>query len=707
MAVITKIRNYSGLLIAVIGIGLAAFVLGDFLGYGPMRQQRFDVGRVEGTSIPFQHFEYRVTQQIDNWQAQTGVTSVGPREAFQFRQQVWNEMVREILLEEEFGRLGIDVTAEELYDMIHGSDPHPILVQSFTDPATGSYDPQQVVDFLRNFDRLDPNIRNQWVMLEQYMKQERREGKYHQLIGSAYVIPTQWAAKDFKSRNTTADIRFVFKRTTDIPDDQVSVSDRELRRVYDENKHRFKQEASRGLKYVAMTVFPSEEDRENTLREIMQLKDEMESVENIQAFINSLSDRRFDPSFREQGTLSPQIDPEIFDVPVGTIIGPYMEDNAYILAKLVDAQWRPDSMRASHILIAYQGSMASGPETILSRDEASQQADSILNVVRRNPGRFGALAMELSADPTAAMNEGDLEWFRDGDMVAPFNEAVVAANTGSFISVETDFGFHVVHVTGKSPTTKKVQVAKLTRNIEPGNRTFQEAYSRISGFANDLRNRKNFDEAAEAADLNVREAQRLGRMDLTLPGIDSGRQIIQWAFDDDTRTGNFSRIYELDNTFVVAQVTEKRDEGIPDLDEIRGQIMALAMQEKKKELIANQMRDAMASGSLEDLSSQMGLELLEAYDVTFTTNNLPEAGPEPRVIGSLAAMEEGQVKGPIKGNNGVFVVELVWRSESVAPEDLTQSKRTLQSTFRNRVPAQAFQAIKDNARIEDNRAMFF
>ncbi len=707
MAVITKIRNYSGLLIAVIGIGLAAFVLGDFLGYGPMRQQRFDVGRVEGTSIPFQHFEHRVSQQIDNWQAQTGVTSVGAREAFQFRQQVWNEMVREILLEEEFERLGLNVTAEELYDMIHGADPHPILVQSFTDPATGTYDPQQVIEFLRNFDRLDPNIRNQWVMLEQYMKEERREAKYHQLIGSSYIIPSAMAARDFKNRNTTADIRFVFKHHSDIPDSEVSVSDRELRRVYDENKHRFKQEASRGLKYVSLTVFPSDEDRENTLREITQLKNELAETENIQSFINSVSDQRFDPSYRPQGTLSPQIDPEIFDVPVGTIIGPYMEDNAYVVAKLVDAQMRPDSMRASHILIAYQGSMASGAETTLSRDEASQKADSILNVVRRNPGRFGALAVEFSADPTAAMNDGDLEWFRDGDMVAPFNEAVVEAATNSFLTVETDFGFHVVHVTGKSPLTKKVQVAKLTRNIEPGNRTFQEAYARISGFANELRNRKDFNAAAEAADLNVREAQRVGQMDLTLPGVDNGRRIIQWAFDEDTRTGNFSRIFELDDTFVVAQITNKRDEGIPSLDEIRGQIMAIAMQEKKMELIAQQMEEALAGGSLENLSSQLGLELLEAYDVTFTTTSLPEAGPEPRVIGKVAAMQEGEIKGPIKGNNGVFIVEVVWKSESVVPDDLTQVRRTMQNAFRNRVPAQAFQAIRANARIEDNRVMFF
>ncbi len=706
MAVIRKIRNYSGLLIAVIGIGLAAFVLGDFLGYGPMRQPRFDVGRVDGTAIPYQQFELRAQRQLENWQNQTG-RSAGSQEAFQVRQQVWNDMVKEILLEERFDRLGVKVSAEELYDMIHGSDPHPVLVQSFSDPATGAYNPQQVVEFLRNFDMLDPSIRNQWVMLEQFIKDDRRESKYHQMISQAYMVPGPLAGIDYLHRNKTVDLRFIFKPHRDLDSEEISVSDRELRRVYEENRASFRQEASRSLKYVSLQVFPSDEDRENTLNEVLLLKEDIADVPNVESFVNSMSDRRFDPTYHAQGSLSPQIDPEIFEAEVGTVFGPYMEDNAYVLAMLNDAQLRPDSMRASHILIAYMGSAASNPEVSRSRDQASAKADSLLGVVRNSPARFGTLAENLSDDPSAAFNQGDLEWFRDGDMVPGFNQAVIDTPTGSFTVAESDFGFHVIHVTGKSPMEKKVQVAKIVREILPGNRTYQDVYARISTFASELRNRKDFSVAAEEADLSVREAARVGKMDRSLPGISEGRVVVQWAFDENTSVGDHSRIFELENTFVVATLVNKQDEGIPSLDKIRETVREIALHERKQEIIADQMRELLNGASFDDLAGRMELEILEANNISFSSRNLPGAGPEPKVIGSIFARAQQGLVGPVKGNNGVFLVEVININEVEVPEDLTQAKRPKRDAFRNRVPSQSFQAIKNKADIEDNRAMFF
>ena len=706
MAVIRKIRNYSGLLIAVIGIGLAAFVLGDFLGYGPMRQPRFDVGRVNGTAIPYQQFELRVQRQLENWQAQTGM-SAGQQEAFQVRQQVWNEMLKEILLEEKFDRLGLKVSAEELSEMIYGSDPHPVLVQSFSDPVTGAYDPQQVVEFLRNFDMLDPAIRNQWVMLEQFIRDDRRESKYHQMIANAYIAPGPLAGMDYLHRNKLADLRFIFKPHQDMDSEDIRISDRELRRVYDAHRNRFRQEASRNLQYVSLQVFPSEEDRQNTLNEILLLKEEMQDVPNIASFVNSMSDRRFDPTYHAPGSLSPQIDEAIFDAEVGTVFGPFMEDNAYVLAMLNDATMRPDSMRASHILIAYQGSAASNEQVMRNRDQAMAKADSLLDVVRRNPAQFPGLAENLSDDPSAAFNQGDLEWFRDGDMVPEFNDAVIETPTGSFTVAESDFGFHVIHVTGKSPLQKKVQVAQIVREILPGNRTYQEAYSRISAFASKLREKRDFEAAAEEADLGVREAARVGKMDRSLPGIAEGRVIVQWAFDENTREGDHSRIFEMENTFVVAKLARKLEEGIPPLEQVRPSVMEIALQERKQEIIAEQMRELMTGASLDEVAGQMELEVKEASNISFSSRNLPGAGPEPKVIGSLFARQEPGIVGPVKGNNGVFLVEIVRMEEVELPEDLSQARRRMQDAFRNRVPTQAFEAIKNEADIEDNRAMFF
>lgn len=707
MAVIRKIRNYSGLLIVVIGVGLAAFVLGDFLGQGPVGQQQVDVGKVEGTSITYQQFEQRVNRQMENWAQQTGENRPGPEQTFQIRQQVWNEIVKEILLEEQFEDLGINVSSEELYNMIHGNDPHPTIVQSFTDPATGQYDPQQVIEFLQNFDRLEPSVRQQWLQLEDFIKKDRREQKYHELISQGYLVPDPLAVMDYRNRNTQADIRFAFKAHRDIPDDDVQVSESELETVYENHKHRFETDALRDIKYAMLTVFPSEEDRENTLEEIEALKQDLQDVENVPPFVNSVSDERFDPTYHEQGALSPQIDPDIFDASVGDIFGPYEEDNAFKIAMLLDTQMRPDSMRASHILIAYQGSGAATEQTMRTPEEAEAKADSILGVVRNNPAAFPQLAVEESDDQSAQMTQGDLDWFQDGEMVPAFNEAAIETPVGQFTTVESDFGYHVIHVTDKSPLSEKVQVAEIVRYIEPGNRTYQDAYARISTFASELREGADFDTAAEEADLNVREAERVGTMDMRLPGIEQGRQIVQWAFDEDTDTGDFSRIFELEDTFVVATLMNKQDEGIPSLDEVRDNIMAIAMEEKKQEMIADEMAQLMNGASVDDIAAQMDIEVQEATHITFTNRNIPGVGPEPKVIGALFANDDLTIKGPMKGNNGVFIVEVTRMEEADVPEDLTNAKTPLQNAFRNRVPNQAFDAVKEKADIEDNRAMFF
>ncbi len=693
------------MLIAVIGFALAAFVLGDFLGYGPMRSQRFDVGKVERTSISFQEFERRVSEQAENWRMETGQQSLGSVEMFHLRQQTWNQMVREILMERELDRVGLQVSAEELFDMIHGRDPHQLIVRSFTNPADGSFDPQQVTQFLRNFDMLEPSVRQQWLAIENYMKQERTETKYQNLISQAYHMPAPLARMAYEDQHTYADVRYVLQPYHAIADSLVNVSDRGLRRVYDQHRDRFYQEASRSLEYVTFNVFATDADRDALRAELDELREEFEQTPHVSGFVNAESDRRFDPTFYGPGMLSPEIDALMFDVPVGTVHGPYLDGNAFVLARLTDVQFRPDSMRASHILIAYAGSMAATPQTTLSYARAEEKADSLLEVVRRQPTRFAELARERSNDPSAATNDGDLGWFMDGDMVPAFNEAVVEAPSGSFLRIESDFGFHVVHVTGKSPATKKVQVAKLTRDIVPSSRTYQNVYARASEFASLLRQKKDFRAVAREKEMAPRVAEQVRAMDIALPGLDNPRPIIQWAFSEDVKEGSYSRIFELDDRFIIASVSDIREEGVPPLAQVRNQVMTLALQEKKYELAARQIREA--GGRLEDAADLFDREIEEAQGVRFDMHGLPATGAEPRVIATAFTLEAQRPSAPIRGNAGVFVLEVSAFHHAEEPDDLGPLQTQMRTRFRNRTEVDPFEAIKNNARIEDNRKLFF
>ncbi len=705
MAVIGKIRNYSGLLIAVIGFALAAFVLGDFMGYGPGSRQTMDVGKIGKTTISYQEFERRVQEQSENMRAESGASALSAADAFQVRQQVWNTMLRETLLDKEFEALGLDVSREELYDQLHGTEPHSLILRSFTNPSDGSYDPQSIVNFLRNFQTLDPSVKVQWNNLQQFIVRDRLENKFHNLISKAYHMPEVLVKRDFHDRNASADIRFVYKPYTDIADSLVSVSARDLRRIYDENKESFRQDASRNISYVSFSVFPTEDDRNTLLKEIEDLREEFAQTEDVVPFVNSLSDRRFDPTYYSPGSLSLEIDPLFFEAEVGTLHGPYVEDNAFVLARLNDIQFRPDSMRASHILISYAGAMSAGPEIDRSPERAREYADSLLQVVRRAPASFGMLAMQLSDDRSSQFNMGDLEWFLDGEMVQPFNQAVIDNPVGSFVTAESDFGVHIIHITGKSPATKKIQVAKLTRDIVPSSRTYQAVYAQASEFAAMLRKEKDMNAVAATKEVPVRVAENIREMDFSIAGIDNPRGIIQWAFLGETKVGSFSRIFELDNRFIIASLTEARDEGIPKFEQVQDEVRALAVREKKFDMIAADMKQAGAS--LQSVAEKLGREIMDATDLRFTSGQLPMVGNEPKVIGKAMTMQQNTVSAPIKGNNGVFVVELIAKSEAQLPEDLTPNKRIAQSGVANRVPQEAFQAIRNNARIEDNRNLFY
>ncbi len=706
MAVIGKIRSYSGLLIAVIGVALVAFVLGDFMGYGPSGAQDMEVGVIGKSKIMYPEFENRVAQQSENWRQQTGNQTIGPRENFQIRQQVWNQMLREILLSNEFETLGLEVSPDELTDLIIGNDPHPAIIQSFSNPADGTYDPEVVLNFLQNLDMMEPQMQNQWFQLEEYIKQQRQETKYHNLIKKGHYIPDALASADFRDRNASADIRLIAKRYIDIDDSLVVVNDRALRNTYNENKHKFKQEEARDLEYVVFPIFPSEQDRENARAEVERFKSEMEETENVESLINSVSDRRFDPSYYGPGQLSPEIDSLMFNASIGTTYGPYIENNSYVVAMLKDIQFRPDSMKASHILIAHQASQGANQDTRLNRQQASDKADSLLAVVRSNPNRFGQLAATLSDDPSAVANQGDLGWFNDGDMVKPFNDAVINTSVNNFVVAESDFGFHVIQVTGKSSPSRKVQVAKITREIDYSNQTYQRIYGQASEFAALLRDGVDFDDAIEQMGLSKRIMDDVRQMDNNIPGIENPRSIIQWAFADRTRQGSISQIFDLEGNFVIAHLAEVKEEGTPSLEQIRQEIMNIAIQEQKASLLAQQFNEA-PGNTLSEKAANLGLEINNIENISFTNNNIQGFGPEPAVVGSTFALEENALSQPVTGNSGVFLLEVIQMNEPIIPDNLTTQQRQLQTTFKNRVEAEAFRAIQESADIKDRRHRFY
>ena len=712
MAVIRKIRSYSGLLIAIIGFGLAAFVLGDLFQYGPRQgrgQQDMKLAEIGSTTITYPEFDQRFNQQLENWKQQTGESSPDRRQMYRIRQQVWNQMVEEILIEEELEKVGIDVSSDELFELVAGDDPHPFIVQSFTDPQTGEFQAGQVRQFIQNIDMMEPQMRNQWLMLEQHIKNERKEEKFQNLVKKSYTVPEIFAELNHQAKREYVDIEFIGKDYNDISDDEVSLSEDDIQKAYNENKNDFKQEHTRDLEYVAVPVHPTEEDIEEVRINIEELKEELQEVEDVERFVNSVSDEPMDEQYYTKDELAEEIDSVMFDSPEGTIYGPYEKDNSFAVAMLNDIQFRPDSMQASHILISHRRTASAQQQQVQrTQSQAREKADSLLSVARENPARFPQLAMEFSDDPSAAMNQGDLGWFNDGDMVPEFNEAVVNNNVGDIVKVESDFGFHIIHITDHSPTSKKVQVAEITREIRPSSSTYRQVFREVSEFADMIRRDEDFESAAREKGYSTREATHVDKMDNTLPGIERAREIVRWAYDEETKVGSTSQIFDLDEKIVFARLAKIREEGTPRLEEIRNEIERIALENKKFEIIAEEMQQAIIEHeSLDRVAESLDLEVNSANNINFSTTNLPGFGREPKVIGHAFGLSENQISQPVKGNNAAFLIQVVNKTEREATKELAETIEELQNNFGNKVANETIKALRENADIKDNRPRFY
>ncbi len=709
MAVIGNIRKRSGLLVAIVGIALAAFVLGDF--FTGERRSVPDVGKIAGESITYREFDFKVEEYLNMIRDQVGERQLTNEEIYEFRRETWQNMVREILLNSELSSIGLTVTNDELFELVQGSNPHPFIRQSFTDPQTGAFNPQTVRQFLQTLDQREPELRRQWFQLEQSILEDRTNQKYQTLIKNAYYVPGLFAERDFVYRNRAVDVNYLTLSYLSIPDEEVTVGRREIQRAYDKHKHEFYQsEPSRAIEFVVFDIIPSAQDRQAHESEMLNIYEEFKNIESeeVPYFVNMNSDARYDSSFFKIDALPLLFDTLVFNVPVGTTVGPFMENDIYYLARLMDKQERPDSVRASHILISHNTAFNAPEDIDRTEEEAESKADSILNIVSRNPEVFTQLAIDLSDDPSVVENNGDLDWFADGSMIHSFNEACFTGFKGQMKVVESDFGFHVIHITDMLEPVEKVKVAIIERELVPSSETYQNVYAEASSFYAGIKTAEDFDEAVIETGKTKRTADDIKPMDNSIPGLTSPREIVRWAYADDTKLNSVSRIFEIDDRFIIAILKDKREKGIPPLEIIREDIKALAIQHQKAEILTERINAAKASAqTLQEIASQLEVNVNQSQNIKMSSFSATGIGPELKVIGAAMALEEGVISKPIKGNTGVFLISVSAVYDPPVVADYESSVIMLKNHFIQRVSFGLNSALEQVYEVVDNRHIFY
>jgi peptidyl-prolyl cis-trans isomerase D len=294
-------------------------------------------------------------------------------------------------------------------------------------------------------------------------------------------------------------------------------------------------------------------------------------------------------------------------------------------------------------------------------------------------------------------------------MVPAFNKAVLEGNVGDIVKVETPFGYHIIHITGKKDPIKKVRVALVTRAVEPSKETFQKVFLTASEFATRNNTREKFDIAVIDQGLNKRTADNQGKMSNSIPGVEFPRQILYWAFNEKTEVGSVSPVYDMGKSSVVALLKKRYEEGTATLESVKTRIEPLVKREKKADILIGRIQQAISqTKDITAIASQLNTKVDTLENINFGAFNLPAGyGPEKDVIGKIFSMSQGQTAGPVKGAQGVYVMTVDAFEKPAVLSDYTQQKKTLFTAVKGRAGREAYNALLKSADLEDNRIMFY
>ena len=705
MAAIERIRRRSGLLIAIIGIALLAFVLQDlFQSQG--RNREFNIAVVDGEKIPYQDYEVQREKNLDNRRSSNN--NLTSAETYSIYNSTLDEMIKQNIMNKEYEAIGMNVSSDELYDQFMGENPHQWVVQSFSN-QDGTFNKEMVEYYLQNLNDFPADARLRWMDFEKAIKENRLENKFNNLVKASYMVPNALAEKYYQNKNTKASADVIALRYAKIADSTIVVTDKDNKAFYEENKYRYETDERRDIEYVMFEVKPSLEDRQDALKYVESMKADFTSTDNVINFVNANSDKRYDSTWMSRKDVPQVVEASVFDMgnSAGFVYGPYEDEGSFNLVRIIDLQSRPDSLRASHILISYKGAFNS--QDTITKEEAEAKANELLAQLKApkdNSELFAELATANSSDPGSKDKGGDLDWFTDGMMVPQFNEFVVNNPVGTLGVVETPFGYHVIKVTDKTQPQPKARLAYLTHEITASTKTYQNTFAEANRFVTENKTYDQFNAAIEAQGLTKRTMPRMNAATYQITGIDNPRQIVRWAFDSKTKVGDVSTIFDLDNMFVVAALTNIVPEGYAPLNIVAEQSKYQILNKKKGEVAVEKMKAC--GNDTNRMVNELGAESTTVSDIAIESRVFGNFGVEADIVGTLLGMKEGEEVGPVAGNSSAFILKNVKFTKPEATTDYSDVLREKTSQFNNKVlGGSIYNALKNNAKIEDNRLTFY
>jgi peptidyl-prolyl cis-trans isomerase D len=698
MALIGTIRKNGWILIVFMALALGGFILMDIVS-NSTRYASGDInslGKVNGKEIKRSEFDSYEKLVYSNARSN----------AYQVREQIWNYFVENELVREEAEHMGLGVSKDELLDLQFGENLSPIIMQRFGNGgAPDRAQLQNIRSAIEGGTFTDPTNRSYWAVQEKEIIKDRLENKIVTLAMKSVYVPAWQAEMNFRESNDKVDyvsVRIPYDKVADadaVPDDS------DYKNYLSLNPKMFEQKTeNRVLSYASFDVKPTAGDSLNARNAVAKLVGGLQTAKNDSAYVVT-NNGTYEDTYKAKSALPAGIADSLMSRPVGSVVGPYLDGGVWNIAKILDRKLLPDSVRARHILV--RGATPGSKKTI----------DSLQALLTSGRARFDSLAIRNSQDGGSGAKGGDLGWFAQGMMVPEFNAVCFyKAEQGKFYTVATQFGWHLIEVTGKKfiKNESSVKAVYLSERVVPGKETQQAVKDQAQALLQKAKNLEDLTKIAGEQTIVLQPSSPLKATDYTLGLLGTGddvRNIIQWAFNEKTDAGAISKdVFAIrdqsggffDSKYVVAGLKNIIPAGNPSVAAMKEmpEIMTRVRNIKKAEMIKKQIQNA---GDLHTIAAQFGIKVDTARAATITGSI-----GEPRVLGTVFATAKGAVSAPIVGNNGVYFVSPVSdRQELQVPADMTMFRRGASSMALSNIRNNLIQSLTKKADIQDNRSRFF
>jgi len=702
MSILERIRKNSAIAVGAIGLALALFVITDALNsntgiFGNNKASRNNVGEVDGEQISIKVLEAKTDEKVEQYKIRTNEKNVNQRTIEMLREQTWTEIVQQAIYGKEYADLGLAVTSDELADMFYGENIHPQVKQSFTDPKTGVFDKNMVIRSLKNINEgTDEKVKKQVTDFEDYLEKDALTRKYNSLLKKGVYVTMLETKERFNYRRNSANVEFVALPYFSIPDSTVKIDDNELKSYFKKNSDKYKEkDNSRKMEFVLFDVVPTKEDSQAISKWVTDQITQFAQAKNDTVYVDLNSDSKFDTIAKPLSAFPEDVQNQLFDKPIGTIVGPVFNRGKYSIYKVSGI--KEDTifqMRASHILFKTEN---------FDTAATIKKANAVMSEIKKGAS-FAEKASQYGTDGTSSRG-GDLGWFREGQMVKAFNDAILKGKKGDMFVLKTQFGVHIVKIT-ENKTKKLVCAGVLERTIAPSEKTVNGIYQKASQFAASSQSVEDFDKNISEKNYTKRIADNVRENDKSIAGIPDAREVVRWA--NNAKKDDISDVFSIGDKYIVCILAQIKEKDKANFDDAKENVEKDFRKEKKADMLIEKATTAMSGQTkLQDIAAKLKTPVTPAANLTFEKSSIPYLGPDNTFIGNVfGTTSTGKVIGPVKGDAAVFIYNKI-SVDSPKLENEKQIQNELQQSLSQSIETVSFEALKSLKKVKDNRYMFF